>query len=132
MNSKTEKIIDYLIKAEELSPDVRSNLEITKQIEEIINSIPAELYLKAADLWGEQMQVFMAFEETAEFQNILAKLLRGRAVTSELADEIADTKIMMEQMETIYGIKDLVAKQYAYKIGRLKERVKKHEQKQIL
>jgi hypothetical protein len=82
-----------------------------------------ELLTLAIDSWGEDAQIMMCFEEMAELQNILAKLVRGRETKGDLASEIADVKIMLDQLEIIFDIKELVKDLEEIKLERLRIRL---------
>lgn len=84
--------------------------------------IHEEIYKKAVDTYGIEAQTKMAIEEMAELTNALMKLARGRVTIPDVVEEIADVKIMMEQLSCIYG-RNAVAQQIDYKVKRLKDRI---------
>lgn len=61
-----------------------------------------ELYQKALDKWGIDLQLIMMIEECAELIQAITSLKRGGDV-EELIEEIADVKIMLGQMEMVFG-----------------------------
>ncbi|AOY78414.1 hypothetical protein BJL90_15980 [Clostridium formicaceticum] len=65
----------------------------------------------------------MVFEEMSELQKELCKALRGNKVTGNIAEEIADVEIMLEQMKLLFGIESLVRANKIYKLERLDERL---------
>lgn len=78
--------------------------------------------------YGAQAQITMAFEEMAELQDVLCKFLRGRVdgdTLANIAEEIADVGIMLDQMAIEFEVEDAVAEQRAYKVRRLRERIEK-------
>lgn len=79
-----------------------------------------EIYKQALDRWGEK-QIIMVFEEMAELQKELCKSLRGRNNLTEIAEEIADVEIMLEQMKIYFNIADGVEKHKKLKLERLEE-----------
>lgn len=81
-----------------------------------------EIYKKAVETYGVESQIKMAIEEMAELMNALMKLARGRITTAGVNTEIADVKIMMEQLAIIFGQED-VQEEVEYKTNRLKERL---------
>lgn len=81
-----------------------------------------EIYKQAIETYGVESQTRMALEEMAELTNALMKLARGRVTIPDVIEEIADVKIMMEQLSYIYG-KDTVQQQIDYKTNRLKFRM---------
>lgn len=88
-----------------------------------------DIFTEAIELWGEEAQMLMAIEEMAELTDKLTKYMRGRNVKIEsLAEEVADVRIMMEQLEVILGRRDwrgntLCQFIYDKKLERLKERI---------
>lgn len=65
----------------------------------------------------------MVFEEMSELQKELCKFKRGKDTLDNIAEEIADVKIMLEQMELAFKIKKKVEFQKEFKINRLKDRL---------
>ena len=82
-----------------------------------------EIYEKAFKKWGKDPQLIMTFEELGELTNTLAKVIRGRGSLFDLADEIADVRIMLNQLVTIYDLKETVLARHRFKIKRLEERL---------
>jgi hypothetical protein len=60
----------------------------------------------------------------AELQKEICKNIRGYDNRIEIAEEIADVKIILEQMELLFDIENSVRKFKEYKLIRLKERLK--------
>lgn len=89
--------------------------------ERLINK--KEVYKKALETWGQEAQITMVFEEMSELQKELCKALRGNKVTGNIAEEIADVEIMLEQMKLLFGIESLVRANKIYKLERLDERL---------
>lgn len=83
-----------------------------------------EIYKKAISKYGLYAQIDMVFEEMSELQKELCKFKRGKNTVDNMAEEIADVKIMLEQMELAFDIKDKVEFQKDLKIKRLEERIK--------
>ena len=69
-----------------------------------------ELYDKAVELWGQNSQIMMAVEEMAELTQKLSHYTRKnkKVKFKEMASEIADVRIMLEQLECMFSISDLV------------------------
>lgn len=86
-----------------------------------------EVYKGALDKWGAEPQITMVFEEMAELQKELCKDLRGKKVTGNIAEEIADVEIMLNQMKILYDIEDLVEFNKESKLRRLKDRVESED-----
>lgn len=89
--------------------------------ERLINK--KEVYKKALETWGREAQITMVFEEMSELQKELCKALRGNQVTGNIAEEIADVEIMLEQMKLLFEIEGLVRANKIYKLERLDERL---------
>lgn len=70
---------------------------------------------------GLDMQLTVAIEELAELQQAICKYKRGEEHNIE--EEIADVKIMIEQLETIFN-KDAIRNWRNKKIERLDRRLK--------
>jgi hypothetical protein len=89
---------------------------------EIGDDLLKEIAKKAVEEWGAEVQTKMAIEEMAELIVALNHYDRGRITLEEVASEIADVKIMMEQLEYIIdkkAEKELVREQEEYKKSRL-------------
>ena len=83
-------------------------------------------FCAALSHYGAQAQITMVFEEMAELQDVLCKFLRGRVdgdTLANIAEEIADVGIMLDQMAIEFEVEDAVAEQRAYKIRRLRSRL---------
>lgn len=70
---------------------------------------------------GTDAQVMMAIEEMSELTKEICKLFRGKPTLDDLADEIADVLITIEQLKLIYDLGDAVDDRIAYKIQRLQK-----------
>lgn len=81
------------------------------------------IYKKALLTWGSKAQTMMAIEEMSELTKAICKNFRGNPNDEDIADEIADVTIMLEQLRLIYGLNDLVCEHMDMKILRLKERL---------
>lgn len=77
----------------------------------------------AVDRWGHGAQTAMAIEECGELVVALCHFERGRILLPELASEIADVGIMLEQLQIIHDCADLVAEQREHKMARLRRRL---------
>lgn len=90
-----------------------------------------EIYKKALLKWGEGAQIAMVFEEMAELQKELCKCLRGKNVTGQIAEEIADVEIMLSQMKTLFKIENQVEDAKQYKLARLEGKLNEPGDKHI-
>jgi NTP pyrophosphatase (non-canonical NTP hydrolase) len=84
-----------------------------------------EILDRATCLWGADSQIMMMLEEMAELaKELLKNINRGLDNIEEIAGEIADVSILLEQMKTIYKISDRkIGEIVDYKIQRLKVRL---------
>lgn len=80
-------------------------------------------YTNALVTYGEQAQMVVALEELSECQKEICKFLRGFGNAANLAEEIADATIMLEQMRYIFGLNELVCEKMDQKIMRLDARL---------
>ena len=80
-------------------------------------------YKVALRKWGIDAQVMMAVEEMSELTKEICKLFRGKGTLDDLADEIADVLITIEQLKLIYDLGDAVDDHMAMKIQRLQDRL---------
>lgn len=82
------------------------------------------LYDRAIGKWGEGLQIDVAIEEMSELITELARHRRGRGKRAHVAEEIADARIMLEQLEIIYGCREEVSGYRRVKLERLERRLK--------
>ena len=83
-------------------------------------------FCAALSCYGAQAQIIMVFEEMAELQDVLCKVLRGRVdgdTLANIAEEIADVGIMLDQMAIEFKVEDAVEGQRDYKVQRLRNRI---------
>lgn len=89
-----------------------------------------ELYEKAFKKWGD-LQIVVAIEEMAELQKELTKALRGKPNRGNIAEEIADNEIMLEEMRQYFGLGLSVDVVKKHKLERLEERLKDEKQRKV-
>lgn len=77
------------------------------------------LLSSALETYGAESQTRMVFEEFAELQKELCKSLRGFDNADDIAEEIADVQIMLEQMMILYDCEDAVTAWKEAKLNRL-------------
>lgn len=82
------------------------------------------VYRRAIETFGEDAQLWMVIEEMSELAKEICKFMRGKRCPADIADEIADVQIMLEQATMIFGVGDLVREHMDAKVERLKERVR--------
>lgn len=91
-----------------------------------MNNMERKIFCAALIRYGAQAQITMAFEEMAELQDVLCKFLRGRIdgdTLVNIAEEIADVGIMLDQMAIEFKVEDAVEELRAFKVRRLRERI---------
>ena len=75
----------------------------------------------AVQHYGPEEQTIQALEELSELQQALFKVRRRRE--SNVPEEIADVRIMLKQLEIIYGCKEEVRQFYIVKLDRLRKKI---------
>lgn len=88
-----------------------------------------DLYNKALNAYGINAQLWVLIEEMAELANEVAKLMRERSGKQEIITELADVKIMVEQIAFFFGYNEVNVEMHR-KLERLEERIKNHKQNQ--
>ena len=87
-----------------------------------------DVFKDAIEVFGEDAQILMVFEEMAELQKELCKWMRnGNSVelTHNIAEEIADVEIMLDQMKLIFDCVGLSQGYRREKVARLSGRIEK-------
>lgn len=84
-----------------------------------------KVYHKALHTYGEYVQMTVALEEMSECQKEICKFMRGFGNAGNLAEEIADATIMLEQMGYIFNLKEAVYEKMDQKIQRLNDRLQR-------
>ncbi|WP_279000950.1 hypothetical protein [Thomasclavelia cocleata] len=88
------------------------------------NTNQIDIMLDALSWYGSSTQVDMAVEEMNELTKELLKNRRGKENRSDIAMEMADVYIMLEQLKFIFGVDETELKVNAeFKIQRLKNRI---------
>lgn len=83
-----------------------------------MNTQQRNVCLEIADNYGMQSQIPIAIEEMSELTKELCKYIRGNDNEIDIAEEVADVKIMIEQIVYLFGIDDKVDKMIDYKLNR--------------
>lgn len=73
--------------------------------------------------FGVEAQMSMVFEELSELITAVARISRGRSSPNEVASEIADAMIMIEQLQMMTNCGPEVANQIEFKLRRLEKRI---------
>lgn len=77
----------------------------------------------ALETWGSVSQTNMMFEEMSELQKELCKNARGKRNALDIAEEIADVQIMLEQMIILHDCRQEVEDWKTIKLLRLRRRI---------
>jgi NTP pyrophosphatase (non-canonical NTP hydrolase) len=93
-------------------------------VEDAVSVDRFDLYRAAVTKWGKAAQLAMLHEEIGELLVCVGHLGRGRATADDLAGEIADVRIMLEQLVIIAGLtEERVAEKVTVKAERLARRL---------
>lgn len=79
-----------------------------------------EIYLMALNKFGSNAQLIKATGELSELLVEVAKYANGKGNITNLIDEIADAKIMIEQIEFIFGFRGEIESRIDTKLEKLK------------
>ena len=82
-----------------------------------------QILYSAVDTYGKDAQTKMAIEEMSELMKELCKNYRGKQNINEIAEEIADVEIMLEQLKIIFECSLDVIRWKEQKMQRLEERL---------
>ena len=82
-----------------------------------------EILLSALTKFGDQAQTVMVFEEMSEVAKELCKNMRGKENRDAIAEEIADVRIMLDQMEILHDCAASVSRWRESKLHRLSLRL---------
>lgn len=80
-------------------------------------------YANAITCYGADSQIRMAIEEMSELTKELCKFFRKQTTIDDIASEIADVSIMLEQLIMVFGCRHDVQHYVIKKTGRLKDRL---------
>lgn len=79
---------------------------------------------KAIDTYGNDAQLWMVIEEMSELSKEICKFKRGKDNFLEIADEMADVYIMLEQLKRLCAVpQDLIQQRIDFKFDRLRKRL---------
>lgn len=82
-----------------------------------------EILKSAIARYGKTAQMIVSMEEMAELTKELSKFLRGSHNEDAIAEEIADVRIMLEQLEIMFDCAGAAAVYQAAKVDRLQRRL---------
>lgn len=77
----------------------------------------------AIRIYGKEAQTKMVLEEMSELQKEICKAWRGRDNIGNIAEEIADVEIMLDQLKIMLGIEIEVDQYRNEKLLRLEQRL---------
>lgn len=86
-------------------------------------------YRRAVSTYGEELQMIVAIEELSELQKEICKLLRGKGDRNHLLEEVADVKVVIEQIEMMFDLDPAVNIVMCEKVERLIRDMDKQEGK---
>ena len=86
-----------------------------------------QIYIQAIEHFGVDAQLVKAVEELNECSQQLCKVLLDQGDRRNLADEVADATIMLEQVRVALYINEDVHKRMDYKLLRLQDRILKEK-----
>lgn len=78
---------------------------------------------KALDRFGAERQIRKLTEEMAELQKAICKWQEGEDSTEHIAEEIADVRIMLDQMAMLFDVERQETEWREMKLQRLAERL---------
>lgn len=80
-----------------------------------------EIYRQAVEHFGKLNQLIKTMEECGELIRALARWINGQPVIGNIAEEIADVEIMLEQVKVVLGeqYEEYLELKKAEKLGRL-------------
>lgn len=93
---------------------------------ELFDDRDRETFAQAIEKWGWQPQVDMATEEAGELIVALSRFMRGRNDEEDVVDEVADVRIMCEQLTEFIG-REKVENRVTVKMDRLRERLEEDD-----
>ena len=121
-NKASLSIMDLCMEAADALENLDAQLDACIS-EDINKTRENEILLSALTKWGAGMQTVMVFEEMAELQKELCKSLRGKDNRGYIAEEIADVRIMLDQMVILHDCAEDVDTWRKVKLGRLDKMV---------
>ena len=89
-----------------------------------------DLIKACVEKWGDT-QVDMLIEELAELIDAIQKLKRGRVGVKDVAEEIADVRLMLDQIEYMLKCESMVDEAANYKLLRLEQRLRRNDDPKI-
>lgn len=91
----------------------------------------SDIYKTAIDVWGEEFQIRMCQEELSEAISVLNQYLRGRKTKDDVAEELADSEIVLQEMRRIFD-PDTINNIKKQKLTRLRKRIEEAINNEVL
>lgn len=88
-----------------------------------MNTVEKYIFEKALAHYGPEAQIKMLYEEMAELQLAVCKHGRGADNIDNIAEEIADVGIMLDQMRLLFNVETRSREIRLEKVARLAERM---------
>lgn len=88
-----------------------------------MRNVEKYLFEKALAHYGPEAQIKMLYEEMAELQLAVCKNGRGADNLDNLAEELADVGIMLDQMRLLFDVEERSRDIRVEKVARLAERM---------
>lgn len=88
-----------------------------------MNPVEKYIFEKALAQYGPEAQIKMLYEEMAELQLAVCKNGRGADNLDNIAEELADVGIMLDQMRLLFDVAPLSEAKRGEKVARLAERM---------
>ena len=85
------------------------------------------VYKRAVNQYGQMLQLVVAVEELSELQKELCKFIRGEGDLNNLLEEVADVRIIIEQIQMYFHLETAVDPVIRRKMERLIYRLDKEE-----
>lgn len=82
---------------------------------------------EAIKRYGKEEQITVAIEELSELTKELCKAKRGIGHQDHIAEEIADVRIVLDELMIIYDNRHRVSNWYNAKLRRLADRIKREK-----
>ena len=115
-------IMDLCMEAASALEDLDAQLDVLVK-SDINKTRENEILLSALAKFGDQAQTVMVFEEMSELAKELCKNMRGKDNRDAIAEEIADVRIMLDQMEILHDCAASVSRWRESKLHRLSLRL---------
>lgn len=89
----------------------------------IMKNVEKYIFEEALAYYGPEAQIKMLYEEMAELQLAVCKNGRGADNLDNIAEEITDVGIMLDQMRLLFNVGPMSEVKRSDKVARLAERM---------